>query len=58
VEKAFAPPHSGVMREGDTFSTGGHVQRFLKHGMGGFNIENFKESEVFFMNFRAQGRIY
>ncbi len=57
MEKAFAPPHSGVMREGDTFSTGGHAQRVLKHRMGGFNTDSFKASEVF-MDFKAQGRIY
>ncbi len=58
MEKVFAPPLSDLMREGNTFSTGEHAQRFLKHGMGGFNIETFKESEVVFMDFRAQGRIY
>ncbi len=54
MEKAFAPPHSDVMREGNTFSTGVHAQRVLKHGMEGFDTESFKASEVFY-GFQSTG---
>ncbi len=54
-KKPLLRPISYLMREGDTFSTWGYAQRVLKHGMGGFNTDSYKASEVFY-GFQSAGK--